>query len=320
MKQHKIIAYITGSEIAKDMDLSQVTHVNYAFGWVTENQIQVAHPEALSKLREVSKRQNVKLLLSLQQRGDLWFCQRSKTAEGRKLMAQQARTLLDLYDLDGIDVDWEYPGINIATGEHTCDTCITDFVDLLKELRDVLPDKLLTFACPAVPDLWQYTDYERATPLLDYINVMGYDYNWSTLGSSHQSNLYPGTVGMGDHEQCGDRAIKQLMLRGVPAEKLNLGVPFYGYVSGKGASGFLQHGQIEKLLASGECQYGFDEGAKQSYLIKDGEFYCCYDSPETIAAKGAYVKTNGLGGIMYWTYNQDDEKGTLRKAVYEALR
>ncbi len=55
-------------------------------------------------------------------------------------------------------------------------------------------------------------------------------------------------------------------------------------------------------------------------MIKDEEFYCCYDSPETIAAKGAYVKTNGLGGIMYWTYNQDDEKGTLRKAVYEALR
>ncbi len=320
MDQHKIIAYITGSEIAENMDLSQVTHVNYAFGWVTENQIRVAHPEALSKLREVSKRQNVKLLLSLQQRGGLWFCQRSKTAEGRKQLAQQARALLDLYDLDGIDVDWEYPGINIATGEHTCDTCITDFVDLLTELRNVLPDRLLTFACPAVPDLWQHTDYERATPLLDYINVMGYDYNWSTLGSSHQSNLFLGTVGKGDHDQCGHLAVQQLIQRGVPAEKLNLGVPFYGYVSGKGASGFLTYGQIEELMASGECQYGFDEGAQQSYLVKEGAFYCCYDSPQTIAAKGDYVKENGLGGIMYWTYNQDDEAGTLRKAVFEALQ
>lgn len=317
---YKKIAYVTGADIAEDMDLSQVTHVNYAFGWVTEDQIQVAHPIALLKLREVSKRQNVKLLLSLQQRGGLWFCLRSKTAEGRKLMAQQAKALLDQYDLDGIDVDWEYPGINIATGEHTCDTCITDFVDLLSEMRSLLPDKLLTFACPAVPDLWFHTDYEKAAPLLDYINVMGYDYNWSTLGSSHQSNLYPGTMGQGDHAQCSDLALKQLIERGVPAEKLNLGVPFYGYVSGKGASGFLQYGQIEELLDCGECEYGFDEGAQQSYLIKDGKFYCCFDSPQTIAAKGAYVKEKGLGGIMYWTYNQDDEAGTLRKAVFEALQ
>ena len=110
------------------------------------------------------------------------------------------------------------------------------------------------------------------------------------------------------------------MERGVSAEKLNLGVPFYGYVSGKGASGFLTYGQIEKLLESGECEYGFDESAKQSYLIKNGEFYCCYDSPETIMAKGAYVKENGFGGMMYWTYNQDDEQGMLRRAVYEALQ
>ncbi len=318
--QYKKIAYITGAEIAEDLDLSKVTHVNYAFGWVKEDEIQVAHPEALLRLREVTRKQNVKLLLSLQQRGGLWFCLRSKTAEGRALMAKQARELLDRYELDGIDVDWEYPGINIATGEHTCDTCITDFVDLLSELRSLLPDKLLTFACPAVPDLWEHTDYEKAAPLLDYINVMGYDYNWSTLGSSHQSNLFPGSVGLGDHAQCSAEALKQLMGRGVPAEKLNLGVPFYGYVSGKGASGFLTYGQIEALLESGECDYGFDDSAKQSYLIKDGEFYCCYDSPETIAAKGAYVKENGFGGMMYWTYNQDDDQGTLRRAVYEALQ
>ena len=53
----------------------------------------------------------------------------------------------------------------------------------------------------------------------------------------------------------------------------------------------MTYGQIEKLLESGECEYGFDESAKQSYLIKNGEFYCCYDSPET-----------------------------LRRAVYEALQ
>ena len=320
MNSYKIIAYVTGTNIPDHLDLTEVTHVNYAFGWVTENEISILQPDMLTKLRRQTKEHNVKLLLSLQQRGGQWFCQRSKTEEGRALMAQQAWDLVTRYELDGIDVDWEYPGINIATGEHTCDTCKEDFVQLLAALRAALPHHLLSFACPAVPDLWLYTDYPRINAYLDYINVMGYDYNWSVLGSGHQSNLFPGTAGEGNQAQCSDLAIKQLIQRGIPSQKLNLGIPFYGYVAGKGAQGFLTYDKIELLIASGQCQYQFDEAAKQSYLTQNDQFYCCYDSPETIQAKGTYVKENQLGGLMYWTYNHDNTSGTLRKAAYQSLQ
>ena len=318
--EYKIIAYISGGKWPETLDLSVVTHVNYAFGLVDEENILIRDPEQLFKLREETKKAGVKLLVSLNQaRGGAWFCQRSKTEEGRKILAKQSRELLDKYDLDGIDVDWEYPGI--FHGEKNCDTCLHDFVELIKEMRLVMGDKLLTYATPAMPDLWEFIDFPAVTPYFDYINLMSYDFNWSVLGAAHQSNLFPGTVGEGNHEQCTDRAFKLMLDMGIPACKLNLGVPFYGYVAGKGPGGFLTHDQIHELLESsdGEVKAAFDEGACQSYLVKNGQFYCCYDDPRTIACKADYVKKKGMGGMMYWTYNQDSRYGILREAVKKEL-
>lgn len=320
MNLYRIIAYITERNIPETLDLTRMTHINYAFGWVTEREITVFQPETLMKLREETEKKHVKLLLSLQQRGGTWFCQRSKTAEGRALLAAQARKLMEQYRLDGIDMDWEYPGIDIRTGAHTCDTCQEDFTLLLQELRKELPEHLLTFACAAAPELWKYTDFRKCQQYLDFINIMGYDYNWSVLGSAHQSNLYPGSVGAGDHQQCGDRAVQELLQMKIPRRKLNLGVPFYGYVTGKSAEDFMTYSEIRYLAATRQCEVCFDEAAQQSYLTKDGRFYCCYDSPRTIQAKAEYVKKHKLGGMMYWTYNHDDQSGTLGQALLNALQ
>ncbi len=315
---HKIIAYLWGGNIPDPLDLRQVTHINYAFGYVDENSIIIRNVAELKKLREVTRKANVKLLVSLMQaQGGPWFCQRSKTDEGRKLLARQSRELMETYDLDGIDVDWEYPGI--YQGQHNCETCITDFVELIRDMRSELGDHLLTYATPAMSDLWAHIDFPAVDPYLDYINLMGYDYNWSDLGAAHQSNLYPASVGAGNHAQCTDTAVKMMLDMGIPAAKLNLGVPFYGYAAGKGPSGFLTYDKIHELIENGEVIEAFDESASQSYLIKDGAFYCCCDSPRTIAAKAAYVKSMGMGGMMYWTYNQDAQYGILRNAVYTEL-
>lgn len=316
---YKVIAYLWGGNIPSPLDLSEVTHINYAFGYVDETDIIIRNPEELKTLRSLTKASGVKLLVSLMQaKGGPWFCLRCKTEEGRKLLARQARELMETYELDGIDVDWEYPGI--YQGQRNCETCITDFVDLIREMRTALGDNLLTYATPAMPDLWEHINFPAVDPYLDYINLMGYDYNWSDLGAAHQSNLYPASVGTGNHAQCTAAAVKMMMDMGIAPSHLNLGVPFYGYVAGKGPSGFLTYDKIHELLESGEVKEAFDEAAQQSYLIKDGAFYCCCDSPQTIAAKAAYVKENGLGGMMYWTYNQDAQYGILRKAVWIELQ
>lgn len=315
---YKVIAYLFGGKLPENLDLTRVTHINYAFGYVDKDSIVIRYPEELKKLRELTKAAGVRLLVSLMQdKGGPWFCERSKTEEGRKLLADQAGLLQETYELDGIDVDWEYPGI--YQGQYNCTTCITDFVDLIREMRERLGDKLLTYATPAMPDLWEHIDFVSTEPYLDYINFMAYDFNWSDLGSAHQSNLYPASVGLGNHEQCTDAAFLKMTAMGIPAAKLNLGCPFYGYVAGKGPSGFLTYDKIYEMLESGEVEEAFDEKAGQSYLVKDGQFYCCCDSPRTIKVKADYVKKNGMGGMMYWTYNQDSEYGILGKAMWKEL-
>ena len=50
-----------------------------------------------------------------------------------------------------------------------------------------------------------------------------------------------------------------------------------------------------------------------------GEFYCGYDNPRSIGIKGEWIRKQGMLGLMYWEYDQDDGKGTLRRAVWNAV-
>ena len=50
-----------------------------------------------------------------------------------------------------------------------------------------------------------------------------------------------------------------------------------------------------------------------------GVFYLGYDNPKSIAIKGDWIRRKGLRGLMYWSYDDDDSKGTLRTAVWNAV-
>lgn len=319
MKDKMIIAYLTQGSFT-DPETAVFTHANYAFGWVTEDAVEIRKPDELHALANLREKTGFKLLVSLQQRPRGTFCARSKTAEGRERIAKQCKELVDTYGLDGIDVDWEYPGIDQATGADNCDTCRDDFIALLAAIRkEIGNDKLLTIACGATPDTWRHTDFVRAAEILDFINIMGYDYNWNKFGEAHHSNLYPSADGIGDHAQCGDRCVNMLLSLGIPGDKLVLGLPLYGYVRGKGSEGFLHYGQITELLKQPEYALDFDESAKQSYVTENGQFHIAFDDPRTIGYKADYVKEKDLAGLMYWAYALDDDEGTLRHAVYDAL-
>ena len=320
-KQKRIVAYVTETYFPETIEC--VNYVNYAFGWVTMETVLIRsdRQSCLQSLADLRNRNGAfKLLVSLQQRGKDVFCIRSKTPEGRALLAAQCRELVEKFDLDGIDLDWEYPGIDLSTGEENCETCREDFIALLEAIRKELgSEKLLTIACGATPFSHRHTDFVRAGQLLDFINIMGYDHNWGKFGQAHHSNLFPSEDGIGDHSFSTSWCVESLLQQGIPAEKLILGLPFYGYVKGKGAEGALSYQQILDMLQEEDCELAFDEAARQSYVKQQGEFTVAFDDPRTIQEKAAYVKAMGLGGLMYWSYAHDDAQGTLRHAVWDAL-
>jgi chitinase len=149
--------------------------------------------------------------------------------------------------IDGLDIDWEYPGIDRAADpndqyDHGCpggpeDTA--NFTALLKELREAynangLSDKLLTIAGPGgydKVDLQQPGTYHQ---YLDWINVMTYDMHgvWETNTNLH-APLYANpsdpsaTSPVNVTNYNIDYIMKYYEAKGVPASKLHLGMPFY---------------------------------------------------------------------------------------------
>lgn len=131
---------------------------------------------------------------------------------------------------DGLDIDWEYP---VPTSPNGTSQDPQNFAAFLEELRrqlDALGAKtgrryLLTIAAPPLPQTANQLDWARIHPVVDAIHVMTYNYAgpWSqTTGfNAPLEALTPGghSVAMN---------MRQYLARGIPGEKLMVGVPYYG--------------------------------------------------------------------------------------------
>lgn len=355
---YKVVSYITAKTdevFPENLDLTGITHVNFGFAFLREmdgeHKVWVRRPECLKSLQKVCKAQGVKLLVSLQQWGGQRFDEWSRTQKERENVARQVAQMVEEFQLDGIDVDWEYPGYNLRLGTEIENFKDEYYILFMQALREVLPGKLLTIAHGGEARYYKHTDFTALSKILDFINLMGYDYNWKTLGSSHHSNLYPGSVGQAAAEGSplnDDAAVRYYLSQGVLPEQINIGVPYYGYVKDGGPEGFFRFDQAEELLEKGflettafdptvgvpeelaptvlkhakpdgaRYERCFDEKAQQSYITRNGEFYVAYDDERTLKAKCDYIKENGLGGLMNWDYNHDP-KGQARAIVAREL-
>ncbi len=121
---------------------------------------------------------------------------------------------------DGIDLDWEYPGPDNAA----------NFLALLTEFRHqmdaVRPGLRLTVAVGPSPHMYPGVDMVAVSKLVDQVGIMNYDYigPWSHttgfLAPLYTDNPRGGSV---------EKSILDFKQAGIPASKLLLGLPFYGY-------------------------------------------------------------------------------------------
>lgn len=135
------------------IDFNKITHIAIAFAqlkesdgfWVANIKDSVASGIEKINAQIFSGGFDVKLLLSVGGAGADGFCQAARTAQGRKRFAESVVSILDRYKLDGVDIDWEYPGES-SLGITRCKHCKSDFILLLEELRSHLKNRLLTIA------------------------------------------------------------------------------------------------------------------------------------------------------------------------------
>ena len=194
-----------------------------------------------------SKYPNVKVLISVGgwTRGEN-FHDMAKTKENRKIFIDSIIDFLKKYPfIDGIDIDWEYPGENRQKDPNDeydkgCPGGPEDkenFTLLLKEIRQAykdnnLPDKMLTIANTGNYEKLQLQEPDKYIEYLDFINVMTYDFHGAfEKQTNHHAPIYyneDDPTRYNKYTFCAEYALKMYVKEyNIPTEKLNVGSPFY---------------------------------------------------------------------------------------------
>jgi chitinase len=304
-----IVAYVTSwSNVIPDPN--HITHLNYAFGHVNDtfNGIRISNPERLRKLTELKNTSpDLKILISIGGWGSGKFSEMSASDTARTKFADDCQRVIKEFNLDGIDIDWEYPTSKSA-GISSSPDDTKNYTLLMKAIRNKIgKQKLLTLASSADA---HYIDFRSIQPVIDFVNIMTYD-----MGSPphHHAGLFRSKY---TKWLSADEAVTAHVNAGIPIHQLVLGIPFYGH--GKnGIAGFIDYKEVVKLTG---FKSQWDEEAKVPFLENDkGELVCTYENPESIQIKCEYLLKRGMLGAMYWDYAGDTEEGTLRKAVYTGI-
>ena len=344
---------------------NKITHINYAFSNVSENgecilgdkaadveRVYTAEESVSGKadstdttamhgnfnqlLELKSKYPHLKTLISVG--GYEWsgnFSNAALTEASRKMFV---KSCIDLYlkhykgVFDGIDIDWEYPGGGGLAEGRPEDR--DNFTLLLAEFRQELDTLgsadgthyLLTIAVGAGPSVVQNYAPKTFIQYLDWANVMTYDFHGTWEGvTNFNAPLYETTAAPADSSLNADAAIQYYLKAGIPADKLVMGVPFYG----RGWMGVpdIKHGLYN--YSQGAATGKFEQGAFYYTELKNDYFatytrywdsqaqvpwlynpttqvFITYDDPQSIAAKAGYANDNGLGGVMIWELSQGD--------------
>jgi chitinase len=224
------------------------------------------------------------------------------------------------YDYDGIDLDWEYPD----TAEE-----VVGFERLTRRLRKQLDDlgqakgrRLeLTMAAAANPPTLKWLTNELLLETMDWVNVMTYDFagDWTAYAGHHSplfaSSKQPGTP------RSTELSMKYLVDRGMPPDRLAVGLPLYGkgfavaepYASTKGAAttnGRVPRGggynSIASLIEGKGWLRRWDDETKNPWAVApDGSAVIGYDDAESIALKTTWAMQKGFRGVFFWQIGGD---------------
>ncbi len=327
----RVTAYVTyyGSLTP---DPFSMTHINYAFAelYMVDGVYQgfkvqgkVARFESIAALKQENP--NLKISLSFthgvsnadnKQGGS--FSALAASDSNRKAFAADCLAFLEKYGIDGIDLDWEFPGLSWSGAACNPQVDTDNYILLVKQLRETLGDRYeISYAgyCAdkaAVEGGWRYVDIAGMDPYVDYVNIMTYDLDEAP---HHHSALEDSRA----YKDCA-RAVQAYLNAGVSAKKLVLGVPFYGRHSWSQSPTAISYKSILKMDRYKFRRNQWDAVAQCPYVsTMTGVFYCGYDNPRSIAAKGDWIRSKGMAGLMYWEYDQDDANGTLRTAIWNAV-
>lgn len=227
------------------------------------------------------------------------------------IMANQIVEIINTHGFHGVDIDWEWP----------YESEKTNFTRLMKVIYEKVkqnnPNHIVTAAIAG--GQWQMPNYDlnNAGKYLDYVNMM--TYGLTSNGGRYQNPLRRSTswhntqlnLGASLNTTSIEESIALFNSRGIPNNKIIVGLAFYGIKQVKSSGDFINGGSMhynEVLALETNSDYitAYDENAGVPYIYKkDGSVFVSYDNPRSITEKAKYTFENDLAGMMFWEYGTD---------------
>ncbi|GLG97487.1 Chitinase 5 [Gryllus bimaculatus] len=229
---------------------------------------------------------------------------------------------MEWFGFDGIDLDWEYPGAADRDGQPSDKD---NFYFLVSELRRAF-DAVgkgweISMAVPlAAFRIEEGFHVPELCRLMDAVHVMAYDLRgiWAGFADVH-SPLYarpgdpPGFVHLNAHD-----GMLEWEARGCPADKLVLGVPFYGHL-------FELAEAARPLPGAALAPKSRQRGMSYGKICRDvpyafrGRDWLGYEDVRSLRMKAGFALRRGYAGLMMWAVGEDDVRGACGRGRFPML-
>lgn len=290
----KVIGYLPGRSVdTTAIPYGLLTHINFAFAIPAKTGgglDALRNADKLTALVKKAHENNVKVFISIGGWSvgdgggdDSRFHRMAENGEQRNYFVTKTMQMVHDYDLDGVDLDWEYPDIENRSAE--------DYVLLMKQLADSLHAENLQLTAAVV----HYGNQGRGIKneifdIVDWLNLMAYDDDHGQPVPHSPFSLAEKSINYWIRD------------RGLPPSKAVLGLPFYG----KPRRPNLSH--YKDLIAAGADPYA-DE--------YDSVYY---NGVTTIQRKTRLAQNEKLAGVMIWEIGQDThDEHSLLKAINDTI-
>lgn len=337
----------------EEVPVEQLTHIIFSFTKVIDGEMkfqneEVNGPKLHALVNQKARNPDLKVMIACGGWGADGFSDMALTEESREKFITSAKDFIQKYELDGMDMDWEYPGISGAgTMARPEDT--KNFTALMKGLREMLNSfdspKVLTFASAGWKRYYDFVNMDEVMKYADYTNVMTYDqvsgnsiYTGhhtplsgvksdemeGTPFQAHLDSLYTSGRNQDPDARSAEKIVDFLINKGVDPKQIVIGSAFYGrvwkgvppknnglYQLAKGMHiGWMAYHQIrDKYESDPEFERYWDEKAQAPFLYhRQDSLFVSYDDTVSVALKTQYTMEKGLGGIMFWELGNDTKE------------
>ncbi|KAI8943235.1 hypothetical protein NX059_001257 [Plenodomus lindquistii] len=346
------IGYFEGYSLSRDclfqdasqIDVTQYTHIHFAFGTLTPSfEVEVGDALSTYNFEEFKKITGVKKILSF---GGWAFSaepatynifRSGVTSANRLKMATNIANFIKKHELDGADIDWEYPGAPDIPGIPPASKDDgPNYLAFLVVLKNLLSSsKSVSIAAPS--SYWYLKQYPLRDigKVVDYIVFMTYDLHgqWDTDNSYSQEGCANGNclrsqVNLTETKQ----SLAMITKAGVPGKKVIVGITSYGrsynmaaagcwgpaclYTGGRESSdampgkctntaGYIADAEIAEIISgskrAGRVVKSFvDTTSNSDILVYDDTQWVSYMSSATKKTRTSLYSAWGMGGTTDW--------------------